>query len=266
MVHSFHVPGGKGGTGGDGVDIGETVIADLEEDLSTIDRSLSGNTLKIRATLDSAHLGFTPDVDFSMSFGGGHLKKLHFAASGTMDAAIAAELDVQVTGTLSDLGLDELKSHTPKVKKQLWASEVWNLPTEWIGVIPVEESVQMYVNAQCSVSFSGFAGGELHVTTGASGSATITGGIDYASGAWTPSDGAHRLRAGQPVGAGLFDQHRKVRPLRLPGSAPRRQRALTSSAENKSTDGQCRASWIGRSAPLEGRIPQPGSGPSLVSR
>jgi hypothetical protein len=192
VVRSFHVPahGGSGSDGGDGIDFDDVVIADLTEDLGTWSSSLRGNTLQIKATLDSAHLGFTPDVDFSMSFSGGHLKKLHFAASGTMDASMEAELVVKVEGELSDLGLDELKSHTPKVKKQLWASQEWALPTEWIGVIPVEESVQMYLNAQCSVSFSGFGGGELHVVTGASATSTVTGGIDYAQGQWTPSDGA----------------------------------------------------------------------------
>ncbi len=172
------------------VDVGETTIATRTTSLSSVSSALSGNELTIDAKLDSAHVDLKPDLDFTMGFKGFSLDTVHFAASGTLDATAAAEIDVKVSGTVSSAGLAALQGYTAKVSKKIWTSQEYQLPTVYVGIIPIEESVTMYLNAICWVSFKGFAGGELALKASAKASATIDGAIDYANGSWTPSDNA----------------------------------------------------------------------------
>jgi hypothetical protein len=172
------------------LDIGETQIADLSESLGSIDSSLASNTLSIDAKLDGAHVVLKPDLDFTMGFKDFSLDSAHLGASGTLDATLGAEVDVKVTGTLGKDGLAALEGYTVKVEKRLWTSEEYNLPTVYIGIIPIETSVQMFLNAVCWVGFKGFKGGELSFKASADATATIDGAVDYANGNWTTSDGA----------------------------------------------------------------------------
>jgi hypothetical protein len=183
--HTFSVP-----TSASSIDLGRTTLTSVSVDLSTVDPALAGNTFSLDVTLDEAHLGFQPDLDFSMAFADGKLSALHMATSGSLSASMGVDVDARVTGTLLDDGLAALGHYSPSIKQRLWSSPVWNLPTQWIGLVPVEESVQMYLTAKCSVSLQGFTGGELQAHATASGTATIDGGIDYDGSNWTTTDGS----------------------------------------------------------------------------
>ena len=185
------------------VDVGETTIASRTTALSTVDSSLAGNNLTIDAKLDSATVNLKPDLDFTMGFSGFSLSSVHFAVSGTLDAKASAELDVKVSGTVSSAGLAALQGYEAKVSKRVWTSQEYNLPTVYIGAIPIEESVTMYLNAICWVDFKGYTGGELALKASVDASATIDGALDYADGTWTPSDSA---KVGGSGGVTLADK------------------------------------------------------------
>lgn len=150
----FLGPKDTGGLAGGQVDITGTVL-----------NAFSGGA---QAKISQGHLGFNPKMDIGIDIDWFKIKEFHAIASGKLDVALAVEL----TATAAAKG---------EVSFPVFEAPPYPLPPQFIGPIPVVETVNFSVALTCSLSEQG----QSSVNVGASSSTSVSVGARYQNGSWS---------------------------------------------------------------------------------
>ncbi|CAN5924803.1 hypothetical protein BH11MYX4_BH11MYX4_35390 [soil metagenome] len=179
---------GNAARAGNGLDItlGERSLADIHLKFHDPTRLLPVADFQIDRSvrLEHAQVHFEPSVDLSLGIRGGQIDHLEASARGTLEASFALTVD---TKTSIDIDLNRayretLKGHlrTPPILVTLFETEPYVLPPQWIGFVPVVETVRFRVVLECDIDLVS----QMHAEAGASLKTTATFGVSYKNGAW----------------------------------------------------------------------------------
>lgn len=185
---------GNAAAAGAGLDItiGEKTLADVHVKFHDPTTLLPVSEFEIirKVRLDRAQVRFQPAVDLSIGIRDGKVEHFDANAKGTLEASFALTVD---TKTSIDIDRnrayrDTLKERfrMPPISVTLFETEPYVLPMQWIGWVPVIETVRFRVLIECDVDVLA----QTHIETGASLKSTATIGVIYQNGAWQPMPAA----------------------------------------------------------------------------
>jgi hypothetical protein len=150
----FLSPKDTGGLAGGQIDVTGTVL-----------NAFSGGA---KAKVSQGHLAFNPKMDIGIDIDWFKVKEFHAIASGKLDMALAVEL----TATAAAKG---------EVELPVFEAPPYPLPPQFIGPIPVVETLNFSVALVCSLTEQG----ESSVNVGASSTTSVSLGARYQNGSWS---------------------------------------------------------------------------------
>ena len=168
------------------VRIGEKTVADLHLKFHDPTALLPVADFDIDRSvrLEHAEVHFQPSVDLSIGIRDGYVEHFDATAKGTLEASFALTID---TKTSIDIDRNRayretLRAHlrTPAIVVTLFETEPYILPAQWIGWVPVIETVRFRVVLECDIDLVS----QMHVETGGSLQTTAAFGVNYRDGAW----------------------------------------------------------------------------------
>lgn len=185
---------GNAAPAGSGLDItvGEKTLADVHTTFHDPTMLLPVSELQIDRTvrLDRAQVHFQPSVDLSIGIRDGQVDRFDANAKGTLEASFSLTVD---TRTSIDIDRNRayretLKKHfrMPAISVTLFETEPYVLPVQWIGWVPVIETVRFRVLLECDVDVLA----QTHLQAGASIKSTAAFGVIYQHGVWQPMPAA----------------------------------------------------------------------------
>jgi hypothetical protein len=184
-------PQGVGASADVGVEIDDVSLMSVHADFKDPTNLLPVRSFSIVRDVKIKHgrLRFRPAVSTSLAIRRGKLERFDAIARGQLDA----ELDITVD-TKTGLDLDKNRLYEDKVRPYLrasglsytiWESEPKVLPVQWIGIVPVVETVRTRVEINCDLDMAL----EMHAEATFSAHASVAAGARYANGAWSAAEG-----------------------------------------------------------------------------
>ena len=136
--------------------------------------------------LTHAQVRFQPSIDLALSIRAGKLKTLEATTRGALEASFAVTVD---TKTSIDIDRNQayretLKGHlrTPAISATLFETKPYILPAQWIGFVPVIETVRFRVILECDVDLTS----QTHADAGATVKTSAALGVRYRDNEWQP--------------------------------------------------------------------------------
>lgn len=185
---------GNAAPSGSGLDIsiGEKTIADVHVKFHDPTTLLPVSDFEIirKVRLDHAQVRFQPTVDLSIGIRDAKIEHFDANAKGTLEASFALTVD-----TKTSIDIDRNRAYRDALKERfrmppisftLFETEPYTLPVQWIGWVPVIETVRFRVLLECDVDVLA----QTHIETGASLKSTASFGVIYRNGAWQPMPAA----------------------------------------------------------------------------
>lgn len=157
----------------------------LGGEVSLSGKVLDSPTFGVKAKVSQGHLKFTPKFDIGMQFGFMSVKEFHAIATGTLDVALA--LEVSSSMAVSEKFVDLTVFEAPP----------YVLPPQFIGPIPIEETVRFSVKLTCDLTDKA----QFSIEAGASATSTTSIGARYQNKDW--SKVATQSFSWQPIGPNL---------------------------------------------------------------
>jgi hypothetical protein len=181
---------GSGVSSGKGLDvtIGETTLLDFHTNFKDPTRLLPVNSFDISRTVKLTHaqVHFEPSVDLSLSIRHGKIDTFNAMARGEISASFALSVDTKTSIDIDRNAAyrDTLKAHLrqPTIKVTLFQTEPYILPIQWIGFVPVIETVRFRVLLECDIDIDS----QMHMDAGAEMKSTAAFGVSYRNGEWQP--------------------------------------------------------------------------------
>ena len=127
---------------------------------------------------------FDPSLDISLHVHRGKIQEFHVIASGSVAADV--EIDASITAN-GEIDLSDPSIFTKEFKTNLFTSPSFHLPPQFVGVVPVVESVSVTVAASCKLTAHATASAHF----GATASSEVVAGAKYENGAWAPVTSAN---------------------------------------------------------------------------
>ena len=184
MSNGSATPSGKGLD----IKLGETVIEDSHHHFKDPTRLLPVGEFDIsrKVVLKNAAVHFEPTIELDLAMAGGHLSRLDAVAKGSLEASFAMSIDdsfsveidrnAQYRETLKDT------FRHPPISVTLFQTEPYVLPVQFIGWVPVIETVRFRVALECDADLLS----QLHMDTGSTLKSTAAFGVRYRNGEWKP--------------------------------------------------------------------------------
>jgi hypothetical protein len=170
------------------VSIGETTLEDSHITFHDPTRLLPVTSFDISRVVKLTHaqVHFEPSVDLSLSIRHGKIDTFTAMARGEIDASFALSIDTKTSIDINrNLAYrDNLKAHLrqPPIKFTLFQTEPYILPLQWIGFVPVIETVRFRVLLECDADITS----QMHLDAGGEMKSTAAFGVSYRNGAWQP--------------------------------------------------------------------------------
>lgn len=173
-----------------GVDIDDVTLLSVHGSFTDPTKLLPVQSFELSREVRIAHghVRFRPTVTTSLAIRHGKLARFEAIARGEIDAA----LDVVVDSKTS-LDLDKNRLYEEKLRPYLrasglsltlWESEPYPLPVQWIGVVPVVETVRVRVEATCDVAMTA----EMHAEASFALKSEASFGARFRDGSWSAAD------------------------------------------------------------------------------
>ena len=177
---------------GKGIDvsIGETTLLDFHTKFHDPTRLLPVSDFDISRVvkLTRAQVHFEPSIDLALSIRSGKLERFDAVARGALEASFALSIDTKTSINLDRNAAyrETLKGsfRAPPISVTLFETEPYILPPQWIGFVPVVETVRFRVVLECGVDITS----ESHAEAGASLKSSASFGARYRNGAWLPAE------------------------------------------------------------------------------
>lgn len=188
MTNGTAAPSGKGK--GLDISLGETTLTDFHMTFHDPTRLLPIGDFDVSRVVKLTHaqVHFEPSVELALSVRGGKVEHFDAFARGALEASFAITVDTKASIKLDRNAAyrETLKGNlrTPPIKVTLFQTEPYTLPPQWIGFVPVVETVRFRVLLECGIDLTS----ETHAEAGASVKSTAALGVRYRNGAWQPLD------------------------------------------------------------------------------
>ena len=134
------------------------------------------------------HLRFRPSVTTSLAIRRGKLERFEAIARGELEAS----LDVMVD-TKTNIDFDNNHAYEEKLRPYLrgtglnvtlWESEPYVMPVQWIGVVPVIETVRVRIEVNCDVAMSA----QMHAEASFRLRSAAAFGARFRNGEWSAAE------------------------------------------------------------------------------
>ncbi len=141
-----------------------------------------------KVTIPRGHLRFTPSLDLGIAIKHGKLDRFDAIARGDLDAEITIAVD-----TTTNVEIDKNPAYhdalqrfmkPPAISFNLWESEPHVLPPQWIGFVPIVETVRYRVALECDLDLVSTIHGEATFSL----RSAAEFGARYRNGAWQQAE------------------------------------------------------------------------------
>lgn len=166
------------------ISLGPTSITDFHATFHDPTGLLPVNDFDVSRTVEltRAEIHFEPSIDLSIAMRNGKVDRFDATATGTLDASFSLTIDQKASIALDKNAAyrDALKANfrTPPLTFTLFETAPYVLPPQWIGYVPVVETVRFRVVLECDVDLTA----ELHADLGGSARSTSSFGVSYRNG------------------------------------------------------------------------------------
>lgn len=139
-------------------------------------------------TLTRAEVHFAPTIDLAIGIEGGNVDRLDAVARGALSGSFDLVIDTKASIDIdrNPLYHDTLVKHvrSPALSYTLFETEPYALPIQFIGFVPVVETVRFRVALECDIDLAS----QMHLETGATVESSAAFGVHYQDGQWTPAE------------------------------------------------------------------------------
>ena len=139
-------------------------------------------------TLTHAEVHFAPTIDLAIGIHDGNVDQLDAVARGALSGSFDLVIDTKVSAEIDrnplyhDTLVKQIRS--PALSYTLFETAPYALPTQFIGFVPVVETVRFRVALECDVDLAS----QMHLETGAHVESSAAFGVHYKGGQWTPAE------------------------------------------------------------------------------
>ena len=175
---------------GKGLDfsLGETTLTDLHTKFHDPTNLLPVSDFDISRVvkLTQVRVHFEPAVDLGLSFRHGKIERFDASARGALEASFGLTVDTKTSIKIDRNAAyrEALKGsvRAPPIKVTLFETKPYILPPQWIGFVPVVETVRFRILLECDIDLTS----EMHAVAGASVKSSAAFGVRYRDGAFQP--------------------------------------------------------------------------------
>ncbi len=163
------------------IDYSNTTLLDYDGEASLPNGKKIG--FHATATLPTATLNFTPSYDVGVQLGFLKVSEAHVIATGQLDANLQVDAKVDLESDLDSTSFTQLiAQQIPGSKGTTIADYEFSLGSIKAGPISVPVNAHFTANLACTFAW----GGGVEVSAGATASASLTAGVSYQDGNFTP--------------------------------------------------------------------------------
>ena len=172
------------------VSLGETTLLDWQTTFHDPTHLLPVSDIALSRTVKLTHaeVHFAPVIDLALEVEDHHVESFDAIASGALDASFDLVIDTQSSIDIDrnpqyQEAIENAGLRSPAIAYTLFETEPYVLPTQWIGYVPVIETVRFRVALECDIDLDSAS----HLETGGTLHSTAAFGARYRDGAWTPA-------------------------------------------------------------------------------
>lgn len=168
------------------IELQDKTLLDLHVSLEEPSRTtpLASFDVFRKVRLERGHVRFVPDVEMDLAFSRGRLTRMDAIARGELDASFDLSIEMR---TSVELDRNPAQRETvrrvlraPAIRAELYESPPYVLPVQWIGAVPVVETVRFRVVLECDMSMTS----EVHADVSLTVRSTAAFGARYRDGAF----------------------------------------------------------------------------------